>query len=125
MGVYGLIAMELSLENCWDCPVPLARLLLEFSVLAVVLIAGTWLLRRRGPALRGCGALLVAGVSLLAVTLTSAVPRWGILRSRALFDGFASPTVWIILIALDISLVALGLVAWRWFGRGRARPGET
>lgn len=75
--------MDMSLANCWDCPVTLASVVGYQIAIAAAIAVGLWLFTSRKPVLRGLGMILVVLSIVLALAFTSAVPRWGIVNPFA------------------------------------------
>jgi hypothetical protein len=104
--------MDMSWKNCWDCPVPLWGVLLQFGLLFLAGAAGAWLLKRRGSGLRELGIVIIALSVLWAAAITRIVPRWGILRWGTLrnidqIDIFTQRTAYLIFAVLDATLISV------------------
>ena len=110
--------MDISWKNCWDCPVPLWTVLLQFALLFLAAAAGAWMLKRRRPGTRELGILVITLTLLWAAAITRAVSRWGILRSDAPFDVFAQRTTHLIFAVLGATLVAVIFVVGRLASKG-------
>jgi hypothetical protein len=105
--------VDFSVKNCWDCPIPLWNLLLQFALLYLAGAYGGWSLNMRRAGMRDLGVLIVALTILWAAAVTWTVPRWGILRSEASVDVFLERTTYAIFAALDVGLLAVIVVARR------------
>ncbi|HEX2120431.1 MAG TPA: hypothetical protein VHL59_02215 [Thermoanaerobaculia bacterium] len=112
--------MDMSLMDCWDCPVPLAELLLSFLLPVAIGAGAARLQRARSRALQAVGAVLIAIALLSALVLTAFVPNWGIRASEQPFDTIPAWATWLIVIALNMMLLMI-IVAVRYWPMKRAR----
>jgi drug/metabolite transporter (DMT)-like permease len=104
--------MDMSLENCWDCPVTLASAVGYLAVLSVLILLGLWLLRRTHASLRALGVIIAFVGVALSLMFTFTVPNWGVINPfaghLALFSRAASHTLYFtfdaaVLVALAFS----------------------
>jgi hypothetical protein len=50
--------VDFSLKNCWDCPVPLWTVFLQFAILFVAAASGAWMISKRRFGIRELGILV-------------------------------------------------------------------
>ena len=110
--------MDMSLKNCWDCPIPLWGAVGQYALLFLVAATGAWIQKSSRPEVRTLGRVIMVLVFAFALLMTRAVLRWGILRSGVPFDVFARTTSFAILLGLDAMLAASVLL----LARFRSRP---
>lgn len=72
--------MEMSLTNCWDCPLTVVALVSQIILLAAAGFVAVWLLHRRTAVLQAFGAISLIVASFFVLTLPVYVPRWGVWR---------------------------------------------
>ncbi|HXA16438.1 MAG TPA: hypothetical protein VN380_05570 [Thermoanaerobaculia bacterium] len=103
--------MDMSLTNCWDCPVTLGSVIGYLIGIAAAVAFSLWLLSLRFLVVRILGVFMVVVSCLLALGLTFTVPRWGIINPFAEgFAGFQRGTAYTIYIAFDLAI--LGALVW-------------
>jgi uncharacterized membrane protein len=111
--------MDMSFKNCWDCPIPLGMLLLNYLILAVLLAGGAWMHRSTRYAVQGLGAVTVVLMSMWTAVFTSVVPNWGIRWSESPLTFLSERQTLAALLGLDLLLVMLmGSVYWMRSRRG-------
>ena len=108
--------MDMSLTNCWDCPVTLASVGVGLTVIALLIALGLWLTKARSAAVRSLGDVIAVVAFILALMFTLAVPNWGIVDpSAARFSVFSRPVTRSLYITFDV----VALLAFVFFRRRR------
>ena len=105
--------MDFSFKNCWDCPVPLWTLLVQFALLFLSGAVGAWMWRTCRRGVRELGAMIATFTLLWAAEITLVVPRWGILRDDVPFNVFANHVTYLIFAGLDLALATVIFITWR------------
>lgn len=108
----------MSLNGCWDCPVPLSSIAGDLVILLCVAVLGASLQRFRRPEVRSVGWVLIVCAFVLAALLTRSIPYWGILRPGPPVAVFSRPVAYSIMGAVDLVLVTITVVVVR-KSRGR------
>ena|SRR5687768_17175010 len=72
--------MDMSLTNCWDCPLTVVALLSQLIFVTATGFVAIWLLHRRIAILQAMGAITLILASFFVLTLPVYVPRWGVWR---------------------------------------------
>ena len=111
--------MDMSLKNCWDCPIPLSAVAAQFSAVLLVALLGAALQRSRRAEVRQVGWAIVVLAFLFAAAVTRAVPRWGILRSESPLNVFSRQFAYAFLMALDTALLSIVLLVAKYSSRKR------
>jgi len=111
---FTLRAVDFSMKDCWDCPIPLSDVLIYFAVMLVLIVTASAMQESRLQPIRATGFLLTALILFFAVVYTSVIPRWGISRGADVpLDVWPRRMSWIILGAFDLLLVAIVIFATR------------
>jgi hypothetical protein len=105
--------VDVSPENCWDCPVPLFDVLLQFAIMAVLVALGARMQRADRQVFRGLGWMLTVVALFFAAIYTIVIPRWGISTSNVPLAVWPRRTSWLILAVLDSVLAGIALLARR------------
>lgn len=110
--------MNPNFKNCYDCPVTLTSVALQFALLAGMVALGCWLLTLRFRSLRALGAGVAVVGFFLSLSFTATAPRWGIINPFVQkFAVFSRPTAYGIYFAIDIAFFAALVLASRSYAR--------
>jgi len=70
--------MSFDFENCWDCPVPLWDVVVQYLLSLLAGLAAQWLRYQKPLPVRGLGLLLLGCASLSMASWGLYIPRWGV-----------------------------------------------
>lgn len=95
--------MDMSLTNCWDCPVTLATVAGGLTLIATLIGLGLWLsTKTHFAALRSIGVAVAVLAFAVALGFTFTVPNWGIINPFATrFSVFSRPVARTIYFTFD------------------------